>query len=99
MPPIIIVIAPAIIGNSKNGNETPPIITAIGLPPAGGWVIFKAIISIIEIPTANPIAVMLGGVSFQFLIFPVMVGTVAIIIGGIIYNSLILKRKYPVSWK
>ena len=52
-------------------------------PPAGG----------------NPIAVMLGGVSFQFLIFPVMVGTVAIIIGGIIYNSLILKRKYPISWK
>ena len=52
-------------------------------PPAGG----------------NPIAVMLGGVSFQFLIFPVMVGAIAIIIGGIFYNSLILKRKYPVSWK
>ena len=52
-------------------------------PPAGG----------------NPIAVMIGGVSFQFLIFPVMVGTITIIIGGIIYNSLILKRKYPVSWK
>ena len=52
-------------------------------PPAGG----------------NPIAVMLGGVSFQFLIFPVMVGAITIIIGGIIYNSLILKRKYPISWK
>ena len=52
-------------------------------PPAGG----------------NPIAVMLGGVSFQFLIFPVMMGAITIIIGGIIYNSLILKRKYPISWK
>ena len=52
-------------------------------PPAGG----------------NPIAVMLGGVSFQFLIFPVMVGAITIIIGGIIYNSLILKRKYPITWK
>ena len=52
-------------------------------PPAGG----------------NPIAVMLGGVSFQFLIFPVMVGAITIIIGGIIYNSLILKKKYPISWK
>ena len=52
-------------------------------PPAGG----------------NPIAVMLGGVSFQFLLFPIMVGALAIIIGGIIYNSLILKRKYPISWK
>jgi CBS-domain-containing membrane protein len=52
-------------------------------PPAGG----------------NPIVVMLGGVSFQFLIFPVIVGSIAVIIGGVIYNSLILKRKYPVSWK
>ena len=48
---------------------------------------------------ANPIVVMLGGVSFQFLIFPVMVGAITIIIGGIIYNSLILKKKYPISWK
>jgi len=48
---------------------------------------------------ANPIIVMIGGVSFQFLIFPVMVGTIAIIIGGIIYNRLILKRKYPQTWK
>ena len=48
---------------------------------------------------ANPIAVMIGGVSFQFLVFPIMVGAITIIIGGIIYNSLILKRKYPVTWK
>ena len=59
------------------------IVFKITHPPAGG----------------NPIAVMLGGVSFQFLIFPVMVGAITIIIGGIIYNSLILKRKYPISWK
>ena len=52
---MIIVIAPAIIGNIKNGKETPPIITAIGLPPAGGCVIFNEIISIIDIPTARPI--------------------------------------------
>ena len=48
---------------------------------------------------ANPIIVMIGGVSFQFLIFPVMVGAITIIIGGIIYNRLILKRKYPQTWK
>ena len=52
-------------------------------PPAGG----------------NSIIVMIGGVSFQFLIFPVMAGAIAIIIGGIIYNRLILKRKYPQTWK
>ena len=52
-------------------------------PPAGG----------------NPIAVMIGGVSFPFLIFPIMAGAITIIIGGIIYNSLILKKKYPITWK
>ena len=52
-------------------------------PPAGGTVIVA----------------MIGDVSFHFLIFPVMVGTITIIIGGIIYNRLLLKRKYPLSWK
>ena len=53
----MIVIAPAIIGKIKNGNETLPIITAIGFPPAGGCVTFKAIISIMAIPTAKPIEI------------------------------------------
>jgi CBS-domain-containing membrane protein len=52
-------------------------------PPAGGTVIM----------------VMIGDVSFPFLIFPVMVGAITIIIGGIIYNRLLLKRKYPLTWK
>ena len=55
----------------------------IAHPPAGGTVIM----------------VMIGDVSFHFLIFPVMVGAITIIIGGIIYNRLLLKRKYPLSWK
>ncbi len=52
-------------------------------PPAGGSVI----------------VVMIGGVSFQFLIFPIMAGAITIIIGGIIYNRLLLKKKYPITWK
>ena len=55
----------------------------IAHPPAGGTVIM----------------VMIGDVSFHFLIFPVMVGAIIIIIGGIIYNRLLLKRKYPLTWK
>jgi len=51
-------------------------------PPAGG----------------NTIAVMLAQDSFQFLIFPIMVGAVTIIIGGVIYNRFILKKKYPLKW-
>ena len=52
-------------------------------PPAGG----------------NTIVVMLTQDSFQFLVFPIMVGAITIIIGGVIYNRLILKRKYPLTWK
>ena len=57
MPPIIIAIAPTITGNIKNWNDTPPIITIIGFPPAGGCVILNAIISMTETPTANPIVI------------------------------------------
>ena len=51
-------------------------------PPAGG----------------NTIVVMLTQDSFQFLIFPIMVGAITIIIGGIIYNRFILKKNYPLKW-
>ena len=51
-------------------------------PPAGG----------------NTIVVMLAQNSFQFLIFPIMVGAMTIIIGGVIYNRFILKKNYPMKW-
>ena len=51
-------------------------------PPAGG----------------NTIIVMIAQNSFQFLIFPIMVGAITIIIGGVIYNRFILKKNYPLKW-
>ena len=51
-------------------------------PPAGG----------------NTIVVMLTQDSFQFLVFPIMVGAITIIIGGVIYNHFILKKNYPLKW-
>ena len=51
-------------------------------PPAGG----------------NTIVVMLTQDSFQFLIFPILVGAVTIIIWGVVYNRFILKKKYPLKW-
>ena len=54
----------------------------IAHPPAGG----------------NTIVAMLAQDSFQYLIFPIMVGAVTIIIGGIIYNRFILKKNYPLKW-
>ena len=51
-------------------------------PPAGG----------------NTIIVMIAQDSFQFLIFPITVGAITIIIGGVIYNRFILKKNYPLKW-
>ena len=48
-------------------------------PPAGG----------------NPIIVIIGGVSFEYLISPVITGSVIIIIFAIILNRFILKKSYP----
>ena len=47
-------------------------------PPAGG----------------NPIIVIMGSVSFDFLINPIISGTIIILIFGIILNRIILKKKY-----
>ena len=46
----------------------------------------------------NTIVVMLTQDSFQFLVFPIMVGAITIIIGGVIYNRFILKKNYPLKW-
>jgi CBS-domain-containing membrane protein len=48
-------------------------------PPAGG----------------NPIIVIIGSVSFDYLLSPVITGSVIIIIFAIIINKIILKKSYP----
>jgi len=55
------------------------IILNITHPPAGG----------------NPIIVIIGGVSLDYLINPIIIGSIIILIFGIILNRLILKKKYP----
>ena len=49
-------------------------------PPAGG----------------NPIIVIMGSVSVDYLINPIISGTIIILTFGIILNRLILKKKYPI---
>ena len=49
-------------------------------PPAGG----------------NPIIVIIGSVSLDYLINPVILGSIIILVFGIILNRLILKKKYPI---
>ena len=50
-------------------------------PPAGG----------------NPILVIIGSVSYDYLIFPIISGCIIIILLAIFINKLILKKKYPLK--
>ena len=44
---------------------------------------------------ANPIIVIIGSVSLDYLINPIIIGSLIILAFGIILNRLILKKKYP----
>ena len=44
---------------------------------------------------ANPIIVIMGSVSLDYLINPIITGSIIILFFGIILNRLILKKKYP----
>ena len=48
-------------------------------PPAGG----------------NPIIVIIGSVSFEYLISPIIIGSMIVLAFGIIINKFVLKKKYP----
>ncbi len=48
-------------------------------PPAGG----------------NPIIVIMGSVSLDYLINPIIIGSLIILSFGVVLNRLILKKKYP----
>ena len=51
-------------------------------PPAGG----------------NPIIVIIGSVSYDYLLSPIILGSVIVLVFGILVNKFVLKKKYPQKW-
>ena len=47
---------------------------------------------------ANPLIALFADVSLGYIIFPVMVGSIVIIILSVIINKYIMKRNYPTRW-
>ena len=47
---------------------------------------------------ANPLIALFADVSLNYIIFPVLVGSIVIIFLTIIINRFILKRSYPKKW-
>ena len=47
---------------------------------------------------SNPLVALFMDLSYDFILFPVIAGTVTIIFMSILINRIILKRKYPTKW-
>ena len=76
-----------------------PIFINIALA-VGVGIFFMIIFNVVHPPAGgNPIIVIIGGVSYEYLINPIIIGTGIILIFGIVLNRLILKKKYPQTWK
>jgi len=64
----------------------------------GFGVFFMIIFNVVHPPAGgNPIIVIIGGVSFEYLINPIIFGCLIILLFGIILNKFILKKKYPLK--
>ena len=69
----------------------------INIPLAVGFGVMLMILFKVTHPPAggNPIIVIIGSVSYDYLLTPVIVGSIVVILFGIIINKFILKKKYP----
>jgi CBS-domain-containing membrane protein len=72
-----------------------PIFINIALA-VGVGIFFMIILDVVHPPAGgNPIMVIIGGVSYEYLINPVIFGCLIILLFGIILNKFILKKNYP----
>ncbi len=74
-----------------------PLPLYISLPIAvGAGVTLMIILNITHPPAGgNPIIVIMGSVSLDYIINPIISGTIIVLIFGVVLNRLILKKKYP----
>ena len=64
----------------------------------GVGVFFMMIFNIVHPPAgANPIIVIIGGVSYEYLINPIIFGSLIVLFFGIVLNKFILKKNYPLK--
>ena len=47
---------------------------------------------------SNPLVALTMDLSFDFILFPVIIGTIIIILMSVLINKIILKRNYPKRW-
>jgi CBS-domain-containing membrane protein len=74
-----------------------PIFINIALA-VGVGIFFMIILDVVHPPAGgNPIIVIIGDVSYEYLINPIVFGCLLILLFGIVLNKFILKKNYPLK--
>jgi CBS-domain-containing membrane protein len=64
----------------------------------GAGIFFMILLNVVHPPAGgNPIIVIIGSVSYEYLINPIIFGCILILLLAILINKLILKRNYPLK--
>ena len=64
----------------------------------GAGIFFMILLNIVHPPAGgNPIIVIIGSVSYEYLISPIIFGCILILLLAILINKFILKRNYPLK--
>lgn len=74
--------------------------TPFSISVAVGLTIFAMLLTQLIHPPAvgNPIIVVVGGYGWSFLLSPVLIGSVFIVLLGVLINNLSRNRHYPLFW-
>ena len=69
----------------------------LNIPIAVGFgVMFMILFKVTHPPAGgNPIIVIIGSVSFDYLLTPVLVGSIIVVMFGVIINKFLFKKEYP----
>ena len=69
----------------------------LNIPLAVGFgVMFMILFKVTHPPAGgNPIIVIIGSVSFDYLLTPVFIGSIIVVMFGVIINKFLFKKEYP----
>ena len=74
-----------------------PIYISIALA-VGTGIFFMILLDVVHPPAGgNPVMVIIGSVSYDYLLFPIITGCFIIILLAVIINKFILKKNYPLK--
>ena len=74
-----------------------PLPVFVNIPLAVGFgVMFMILFKVTHPPAGgNPIIVIIGSVSYDYLINPIILGALIVILFGVVLNRFVLRKKYP----